>query len=425
MYQYLIFQFAHFGKNKDGSVAVVFAVTLFLILLVMCIAIDVNTLTSRKSKIQDKTDAATLAVAKLVYLEGASQKEGQALFDHFLADYSKNGRMTCDPIIFKDQGNSVVTNCDGKIEPIMPRIIGKDKLGFKVTSSVVAGFQKNFEVSFVFDISNSMKLKQITALEATLDKLVSSDMFKNNSEKAVFSLIPFANTVAFDTSTYNKWVDKSIDPTFTGCFTRATTDITKAFTGGRDETSAPMRIGTMTVNSCPPQPMSARFFNKSRGSVNSMITGIQTTFGTGTSDALMWGYRSLHPDMRNVITTNKTFPRDFSEQNKKLLILLTDGKPFNSPWTNDEKNLDGGKDPDQAGYEKFVETCNHIDSKDELVDIWVIALGNFVNKSGFDLRGAFTDCTRGKGKFLEADDKSLSDMITGIIENEMNLRISN
>jgi len=296
-----------YRKSTDGNFAIMFAVVMGILALGVGVALDINNTITIKTKAQDNIDAAILAAARLTFVDGQSEKEAQALVDKMLAPLTLQGGLTCEPLNAIDSGYTL--ECTG--------------------------------------IADSL---QLNALEETLDQLVSSDLFERKDEKAVFSLIPFANTVAFDMS-YDKWLDPSDGlehtPSFTGCFTRATTDITMPFTGDTlpEEISAPEIAGNKVA--CPPQAMAARFFNKERAPINSMIKGISTTFGSAT------------------------FPRDFSTENKKILILLTDGQPFNKEWTREEKQP--GKHGADVGYEAFVETCDYIEAQGEAIDLWVVS----------------------------------------------------
>jgi len=415
--------FKRYCLQIDGNFSMMFSLLILVLVFSVGAVLDISSLSAKKAKVQNKVDAASLAVGRSMFIDGKSLAEGQALANSFLSELLEDGTSACGPIEVQDY--SVTISCSGHVDTFLPGIVNKDKLAFNVSSESVAGLQQNYEVSFVFDISDSMNNRRIRALEDSLDILVSSQIFDFNTQNAVFSLIPFANSVSFDSS-FDKWLHPidglSLTPEFSGCFNRETTAPSEPFTGADEEISAPARVGGGSGPvSCPPENMSARFFNSDRSSVTSMITGIETTFGTGTSDALTWGYRSLHPDMRGIIDSSSTFPRQFSDANKKTLILMTDGKPFNVPWT--------GRRPARSQMEndsidKLIETCDFINSQDEPIDIFIVALGSFVNSSGRDLRGEFENCTQGSGYFVEADIHELADTIGRIVSEELEMRIS-
>jgi len=413
---------ARYVKESNGNVAMMFAIFMVVLILSISVSFDVSNAVSKKGNAQDNLDAAVLAASKLVFMENGTEKDAQALIDGMLAPLLSKG-LKCKPLQILNKELSI--NCRGQSKSIFPSLSGKDELPYGIHSSGTSGIP-NIELSFVYDISNSMTKSQLKALERSLEDLIANKVFAYNDDSAVFSLIPFANTVAFDLS-YDKWLDPfnglDITPNFVGCFTRATTDITVPFTAS--EIAAPKDIQTKSKlqEACPSQANAARFFNKTKAPIQSMIKGITTTHGTGTSDALTWGYRSLHPEMRGVLTDSPIFPRDFSENNRKILVLLTDGKPFNRSWTKAEKK--NSKKPGDAGFEEFVKTCNYIKSQGEAIDIWVVALGNFINGSGYDLRGAFTDCTSGNGQFIEADKKTLSASISSALNIEDSVRLTN
>lgn len=414
-----------YRDDKKGNFSLTFALLLLVISLSVGTALDISRAVSEKQKLQNSMDIASLAAAKLIYQENGKVSKGKELANEILSELTASKRANCDPIIAKD--NTVTLKCLGHSETIFPGITPKNILEFNLVSVAQAGYQNNYEVSFVFDISDSMNNKQVAFLENALHIFTSSDMFKSKSDQAVFSLIPFANTVTFDSS-YSKWLDPhdgyKLTPNYTGCFTRETTDITKPFTGSSDAIAAPMRAGTMTIDACPPQSMAAKFFNKDIGPVSSMITNIKTTFGTGTADALTWGYRSLHPDSRGLLNPNGIFPRDFAVGNKKILILMTDGKPLNQPWVKQKGGNKGTKAYQAEGTKAFEETCKHIENKGEDIDIYVIAFGKFIHGDGVNMRPIFTDCTQGKGQFIEAEGNALASVLTYILNKSYDLALT-
>jgi|GEM_PF-3708677 len=413
-----------FRKNKDGNMAALLSLSVVVVMFVIGVAIDISTAASKKQTMQDNIDAALLAAASRIYYTGAKKRDGQAIINDMLKEHLTRGGLNCQPI--KVKKNTINLNCDGDVPTLMPKIVGKKKLSYKINSTVVAETPGNTEISFVYDISNSMRGRKLRSLEKALKNFVSHEVFTASNSSTIFSLIPFANTVAFDLS-YDKWLDPvdglSLTPNFTGCFTRETTDVNRPFTGRDTEISAPLKRPRGKHNACPPQSMAARFFNKDRRPIKSLITNLQPTFGTGTSDAMVWGYRSLHPDMRGIIDDNTSYPRDFHAKNKKVLILMTDGKPFNDFWTDGPRKKGIGNKETQS-IRKLVETCDYIKAKNEPIDIYVVALGDFITRSGKDLRTVFKNCTQGDGHFTTTGSRKLSETITSIISQDKVLRIS-
>jgi len=84
---------SRYCKNPDGNIAIIFAICVTILAVTISLAIDISTVTSKKSNMQDKIDAAILAATKLVFLDNKSEKEGQAVFDEMLQPFLSDGTL--------------------------------------------------------------------------------------------------------------------------------------------------------------------------------------------------------------------------------------------------------------------------------------------------------------------------------------------
>ncbi len=276
------------------------------------------------------------------------------------------------------------------------------------------------EVSLVFDISDSMEASgSIPALERALERFVDNPVFTSANENAVFSLIPYANSVAFS-NVHTSWINPiggyDYSPTFQGCFMPDFADINTIFDGQPIAYAAPQRFNNHGSPLCPSQNMAAQFFISDSRDVISMVRNIESANGTGTNEALTWGYRSLIPSSAGAFAGNTKFPRSFSPENKKILILLTDGKPVNKMWLEKEK-LES-----EESEEMFHKTCETIKSSGHELDVYMIGFGT-LKRSGKDLKKLLEDCTLGRGYFISANQQTLGDTLSDIISGYNNVAL--
>ena len=413
---------AGLSANENGNISILISGSMTLMLLVASIAIDMSTLTSKKQRMQGKLDAATLAAAKAHYVDSLSKKDAKALADSMMKEFTENGDLKCAPV--KLDSGSATSKCRGFTQPIMSKLVGKDKLKYSISSSAVAGAGQKYEVSFVFDISSSM-VKNVPALEKALNTFISDELFKTGKkDDAVFSLIPYGGSVAFAPS-FSGWLQPSERADFSGCFLPHATDSEREFEGDPIERSAPNFYNKNNGNpNCPDQSMAAQFFlEESTSEAVSLVNNIKLSQGTASNEALMWGYRSLLPEMQGVLDDGSSFPRDFDDNHKKVLILMTDGKPQNVRWRV-PKGTDNGDDGLEP-MERFQKMCKHIKSEGKDIDLYTIGFGAVGNGKAKELEGFLSDCTMGEGKFLSAQRKNLSKVISAILAEQMDVRITN
>jgi len=408
-----------FIRETEGNIAVMFAVMVSVLLLGIAGAVDFSSLFNEKQKAQNVVDSATLAATKAIFINDASPEKAQKLVDEILADHVASFNLSCNSINIDRNKAIVDIECDGQYELTFGGIFGKSQLGYKVASAAASQKQLKYEVSFVFDISSSMqKSGDIPTLEQALDIFVSNRMFKPANDNNVFSLIPFGGSVAFDTS-FDRWLAPG--QVFEGCFTPATTDVSHSFSGANVEQAGIRSYAPMGDPFCPEFTMASQFFVNDKSQVDAMISNIQPSHGTSTSEGLMWGYRSLLPSLQGKFDTSKAdFPRDFTPQNKKLLVLMTDGQP----WDTNNSTSPVGRDNSLGRIDSknhFAATCAFIKAQDQDIDIYTIGFGEAANPAN-GVANLLSDCVTGGGAYYSADRDSLSSVITTILQLPTDLR---
>lgn len=415
----------NYNRNNDGNFSIMFGMLSLLFAIAVSVVFDFSVLSSKKLSVQDRMDAAALAAAKLIYVNRKSKREGQALVNDMLDDLITGESLRCEPIEAAD--NEVKINCQGSVKTIMPGVVNRGKMDYQILSSAMAGDGKKYEIAFVFDISSSMD-NSVLALQDALDDFVNNQLFSATpTTDAIFSLIPYGGSVAFDSS-FSRWLDPvtglSLTPSYTGCFMPEATDLSQPFTGDATQRAARNHQNRRTRNYvCPDPSMAARFFvEETTSSVTTMVNNIKLSQATGSDVGLVWGYRSLLPEMRGILDPASPFPRDFDENHKKILILMTDGAPTNVRWRDANGRRLPVSGPD--GFGRFKNTCDAIRAENKDIDIYMIGFGRANSGSRTDFRSFMEDCTMGDGQFVSARSENLSDILASILTREMDLRIS-
>lgn len=156
-------------SQTSGNVAMIFALSIIPILSVAGFAIDFQMTATRKNKVQVVIDSAVLAGARAMQANKTQQEISQTVTAYINAQLDTVGSsLHCNtPSVNWAQGSqdlSVDILC--KQDTSLMRIIGKDDMPFKVSSTSTWGIGK-LDVAFMFDVSGSMGgSSRITHLKA-------------------------------------------------------------------------------------------------------------------------------------------------------------------------------------------------------------------------------------------------------------------
>ncbi len=163
------------SKNDSGQVAIIFALSVIPIFAVAGFALDFQNTIKKKQKVQLVVDSAVLAAARLKQT-GAPNGEIETKVQQFIDTQilSMGGGFRCAA------ANTTVSSADDVIstdilcsqETTLTRVIGQEKLDFRVQSTAEYGIDK-LDVAFMFDISGSMNSSsRITNLKAAAKEAI-------------------------------------------------------------------------------------------------------------------------------------------------------------------------------------------------------------------------------------------------------------
>ena len=214
--------------DDRGNVAIIAALAMGPICVAGLGAADLARATSAKSQLQDALDAAALAAARTSATTDAQLKTHG---DRYLGQNLKLGadyRLVASNFRFGADGK-VIATAQVSVTPFVAGLITGGPMAINAATEVVRADMK-VEIALVLDTTGSMdegdKLEDMKdAAEAFVRKMktVSEKHVEPNAVK--ISLVPFANTVRVDGTTYrnSSWVDQDgISPINDEIFTTAT-----------------------------------------------------------------------------------------------------------------------------------------------------------------------------------------------------------
>ncbi len=410
-----------FIRDQQGQFAVITALTLTVTVLSLAVAVDITQVERSKARLQDAADSAIIAAARDMAISRLTLSQANRTAQSTIAAMkNKTDNTQCNSINIS--GDNLTISCRGSVRSAIPLITGKTSLAYNVNAATALPQNRKIEFALVYDISDSMLTDgRLQAMEKALNDFLSAEIFESASFNAVFSLIPFANSVSFSDN-YTRWLDPyngySLTSTFSGCFMPEATDPSIPFRGRQTLIAAPNKTNNKNSPLCPSSRMNAKFFLNQKSQAITSISNIETGNGTGSSEGLIWGYRSLHPSMRGIISSNRYFPRNFAEDNNKVLIFLTDGKPKNKPWVGKGNSPTLG----QESEDLFLQACRYIRSQNDNIDVYMIGFGD-LSRAGTDLAPILSQCTKGTGQLFLADNTNLKDALLNIAADQYELAL--
>lgn len=158
-----------FLRGKAGNIAMLWALCIIPIMAVIGMAVDLNRSKNARLHVQDSLDAAVLAAAKLMQTKGETADVDQQVIDMFRADMKQIGlEVECDnPVTTKSVNDrTLVAKVDCDLENKIMPIFGNNDQKFSRTSKAAYSINK-LEVSFMFDVSGSMKGQKLTDLKSS------------------------------------------------------------------------------------------------------------------------------------------------------------------------------------------------------------------------------------------------------------------
>lgn len=396
--------------EQRGNVAIIFAMTVFPLMVLLGFALDWQQVNKSKERVQHILDSAVIAGAREMQ-DGRNADEIDAYIKNYFAALlqSSSGNMTCaDPVSvvnFSERDVDVSINCSQ--ETALLQLIGASEVNFAVTSASTYGIG-NVDLAMVFDVSGSMGWDgKMDALKVAAEDAV--DILLPETQNAVTSGEVRIGMASYSTmvdagSYFHDVTNKNATRTFTDTdtdviktctewsyygycknwdYNTVTTPVSKtitntcvkervgvdAFTDAKPGASAWLEAATATYvdnnsggywkeetcHDIPPLPLT-----DSRDDLYAYIDGLSPNGYTAGHLGIAWGWYLIAPDWDDVWpSASDPYPYEDADT-VKAMILMTDGE-FNTAYNTAEGN----------SFTQAQKMCDEI--KKEKVRIYTVA----------------------------------------------------
>lgn len=408
---------SQFINDRSGNMILVAAIVVPVLLMGIGAAVSYSNGVNKRTKLQTHADIMSLAMAKIT--NQTSMAAAEDYYDEYVLTHLDE-EANCS-FTLEDNPSEATVNCSGEVNSFLSGMLEKKTVPYSVVSKAQISTDSIYEVAFVFDVSDSMSGAEIDDLKAGLATISKSALF--NDKESRLSLLPFANTVRL-----GQRFDKFVTPgtgyaaaggAYNGCFDRDATDPNVDLSSNLAPTFS---LVTNLINSrvvCPKPSMTAIFHAKAKDwLIQDMAVNLETSFGTGMSDGLVWAFRSLDPDMRGIMSNASRYPLDSHSGSSKHIIMMTDGRPYDRPWTGP-----GGGDVTQAlSLDRFEDVCAALPFAAKGINFHLI---NYNNKNiSQEYVDVFQNCVAGEGQFHDVDAGGLEAILNKITEHVSGLRLT-
>lgn len=190
-------QISGFSKDENGTIAIIFALCAFVLVMITGLAIDMGRAYHAVNKFMSAGDAAALAAAKGLRLDNLDDAAVEALakryFDLNLVGSGGSYAKITDFTVNIDRAKgSVAVDVTADVPTLFAQVGGIQKIAFP-TSSVAVFKSKDIEVGLQLDVTGSMGGQKIADLRSATKDLVDILLPDNpTGQKVRIGFAPFS-----------------------------------------------------------------------------------------------------------------------------------------------------------------------------------------------------------------------------------------
>jgi Flp pilus assembly protein TadG len=423
--------------RSEGNVGMLFAFMLVPLVALGGGGIDLARYEKARVELQDGLDRGVLAAASLTQSRGA---------EAVLQDYLKTLPYADDIELELTQQSAinsrmVVATATYSIDTAFIKLIGVDKLTISATSRAQEAKQ-NIEMSLMLDMSGSMAANnRIGNLKKAAKEFIDQMLTNDTKSYTTISIVPYAGQVNVGSAVFDKLEGKRIQSQ-SSCFELGETNGAygadpMVFKGAAQVPHfTHWNFGKTNMRPwwCPLESTAITYFSNDATALKSKIDKLEMHDGTGTQNAMQWGYTLLNPAAKGlfvaaVATGNmdskfSNRPAAFNDPDTmKVIVLMTDGeiteqvrpKDYNRPVTQqpDNKEISNRK----TNATRLANVCNK--AKVNGVTVFTI---------GFEVAGEATtqmrSCASSPGHYYPTSGAGISDAFKSISISIKKLRLT-
>lgn len=336
-----------FGADKNGGIAIMFALSAFLLFGTVGGAIDIAQAYRAKTMMQSALDSAVLAAARVKQTGGSSGAAIDAanaylrpVKDQLSLSGSANFRMS-------DADTAVIGIADFRSPVAFLAVMGFD--GLSVTGASKASFgvgsasATDVELVMMLDVTGSMAGSKIDDLKLAAEDMIEIVVAENQDlAKSRVGLAPFGSSVKLDTKSFREATgkDNSGKGSYKGCVVERTG--TDAYTDAAPGTGGFVRpLEDVDDRKACDDGREVYPLTSKKSELKAMIRSLSTGGTTAGHLGTAWAWYMLSPNWASLFDSEnrpegyeKLSERTTSGEKKlrKIAVLMTDGE-YNTSYS--------------------------------------------------------------------------------------------
>lgn len=418
---------ANLAKDESGTVAVVFALTAFVVTLVTGLAIDTGRIYRAESKIAAAADAAVLAAAKSLRDNGASDSKAHDVASEYFKNNLANlpyAAVTDFDVKVDRDNNTVTLGVRSDVPLAFGRLAGIPKVTVPNTASAVFD-GKDIELGMQLDVTGSMcsPCTKIDALKASVSDLLDILMPDGGTNNKVrVGLAPFAGGV--NAGDYASLVSNGRSKN--GCvFERMNytnnsrpgdqaTDVAATSSAFKVKADLTIPRGS-SFQDCPSDAKVVAMTND-KALLKRTVSDWRTSSSTAGHLGAAWAWYLVSPAWSS-IWPSAAQPVAYSDKKTiKAVVLMTDG------IYNTVGGVSGGDSSSTATQSTGIanDTCTAMKAKDSATGKEKVIVYTIGFQAPTAAKTALRNCASDPNKFYDASDEDKLRIAFRAIASELN-----
>lgn len=408
-------------KDERGSVAMIFAISLFVLIMSLGLAVDIGRAFHTKMRVASALDAAALAAAKSMHDREMNTADLSALARSFFEANLRNGKpnfgsITGFDVVVDKVASSVRVSAVADVPTVFARIGGIDTVSFP-TVAAAAYNPKDIEVAVALDVTGSMcnPCRKIADLQDAAGDMVDILLPANKSStnQVRIALAPFAagvNAGGYFTAATNR---RGGD----GCtFERDGADRTTDAAPGAAYLKVAGDPGVSSSRSNCPSGAEVTALTDNRRDLKAAIGDLRSGGSTAGHLGTAWAWYLVSPNWKSIWPSA---PAEYGDKKTiKAVVLMTDGvyNTFGGTCDRSCSNTSAQARDSQATAKQL---CQGMRDK----GVQVYSVGFMLDDPIAE--AVLKECASSANNFFRAEDgDSLRTAFRRIAEDLMRLRLS-
>ena len=422
------------ARETNGNVAMVFALMLVPLIALGGAGIDLARYEAIRVELQDGLDRGVLAAASL------SQKEKP---EDTLRSFMKNLDYAQDIAVkFTEtkglNSRKISASAAYVMDTTFIQLVGVHQLNVDAVSTAEEAKQ-NIEMSLMLDMSGSMNGNRIKNLKKAAQQFIDQVLTDETKDYTTITIVPYAGHVNVGSAIFDRLGAKR-DHSNSSCIELSTSGFGGSVPSFKDAAQVPhftqWNYGRTDLKPwwCPVESTAVTYFSNDATYLKNRITQLELHDGTGTQNAMQWGYMLLNPAAKTIVNAAvdaKLMDAKFANRpaafgdpdTMKVIVLMTDGA-----ITEQYRPKDYSRPVSQAPDNKQI--INSTDTAKMLSSVCTSAKssGITVFTLGFEVSGnaqtQMTNCASSPGHYYPASGSGIGDAFKSISTSIKKLRLT-